>query len=50
MTVRELIEKLSEIPGELPVMASDYEDGNYDVTVVELCEPWSVHPKHVMIR
>ena len=49
MTVTELIERLSALPGDLPVMGSDYEDGNYEITRAEISEAWSVHPEHVLL-
>ena len=47
MTVAELIEKLSELPGDLPVVASDYENGRYDIETVHIEEPWGHYPRSV---
>ena len=49
MTVRELIEQLTELDGNLPVVAEDHEDGMYSITSVQVAEPWSIHPKRVVL-
>jgi hypothetical protein len=47
MIVAELIEALSKLPAELPVMASDYENGTYGITYADVREPFGVFPWHV---
>jgi hypothetical protein len=47
MTVTELIEKLSELPGNLPVVGSDYENGRYDIETVHVVDPWGNYPRSV---
>jgi hypothetical protein len=50
MTVAELIEILSELPGELAVMADDMEAGRYQVETASVDEYYGNLPRHVVIR
>lgn len=49
MTVSELIQQLSDLPGELEVMADDYENGRYSVTGAEISDMYGIYPRHVVI-
>lgn len=49
MTVRELIEELQTLPGELDVMADDYENGRYEVTGAKVDDMYGVYPRHVVL-
>jgi hypothetical protein len=50
MTVSDLIRELSDLPGDLDVMADDFENGRYKVTGAEVDDYYGTLPRHVVIK
>jgi hypothetical protein len=50
VTVSDLIRELRDLPGDLDVMADDFENGRYGVTGAEVDDYYGTLPRHVVIK